>query len=103
MQTKEVLHFDGRGRVDLLLANRPLSLEMLSQATRNLDGLKCLLPEAIIGLKIQAFTNDRERELQDKADIKSLVKKYPKMDWEKIRQYADLFDQWPFITALRDS
>jgi predicted nucleotidyltransferase len=101
MKTQEVLHFEGRGRVDLLLANRPLSLEMLAHAPAAEDGLKCVSPEALIGLKIQAYTNDKERELQDKADIKNLVKKYPKMDWEKVRQYADLFGQWPFIESLK--
>lgn len=101
METNEVLHFEGRGQVDLLLANRPLSLEMLAQATPGTGGLRCVLPEAIIGLKIQAYKNDKERELQDKADIKALLKKHPNMNWAKVREYADLFGEWHFIDSLR--
>lgn len=101
METQEVLHFRGRGSVDLLLANRPLSLEMLSQARVASQGLRCVSPEGLIGLKIQAYSNDRDREFQDKADIKSLVKKYPNMDWKKIKEFADLFGEWDFVSSLR--
>ncbi len=99
--SQEVIHFEGIGRLDLLLANRPLSLEMLAQAkVYPQHGLRCVSPEGIIGLKIQAYTNDRRRELQDKADIKSLIEKFPALDWSMVRQYADLFGEWETLKQL---
>ena len=76
--TKEVLHFEGFGYLDILLANRPISKEMLKNADLKANvGLKCVKAEDIIGLKIQAYVNDRNRELQDKADIKALFDLLP--------------------------
>jgi hypothetical protein len=102
LETKEVLHFTGKGQVDLLLANRPLSLEMLATAQVGTGGLKCVSPEGLIGLKIQAYKNDREREFQDKADIKSLIRNYPSMQWAKVKEFADLFSEWAFVDSLRE-
>ena len=102
LATGEVLHFHGFGRVDILLANRPLSLEMLMQArVFPQHGIKCVLAEGLIGLKIQAYTNDKTRELQDKADIKALIDKSVELDWVKVKAYADLFGEWEFINSLR--
>ena len=101
METDEVLHFEGRGNVDFLLAHRPLSLEMIYSAKVGVLGMKCVSAEGIIGLKIQAYKNDPRREFQDKADIRALMEKYPEMNWDKVKIYADLFDEWPFIDSLR--
>ena len=57
--------------------------------------------EDIIGLKIQAYCNDSTRELQDKADIQNLIRKTPDLDWERIKTYADLFQQWATVEKLR--
>lgn len=104
LETPEVLHFEGVGRLDLLLANRPLSREMIRDAKAYPQHkIKCVSPEGIIGLKIQAYTNDKKRELQDKADIQSLIEIYPELDWEKIKSYAELFGEWKTIEALRAS
>lgn len=101
METENVLHFDGRGRVDIILANRPLSKQMLQEAEQTNFGIKNVKAEGIIGLKIQAYTNDKDRELQDKADIKSIIDKTTDLDWDRVKTYADIFGEWPFIESLR--
>lgn len=102
-ETKEVLHFEGLGRVDLLLANRPLSRQMLQEAKKYPQHkMRCVSPEGIIGLKIQSYTNDRKRELQDKADIKKLIEIYPDLNWKKVQLYAELFGEWETIKALKN-
>ncbi len=101
METKNVLHFEGKGKVDIVLALRPLSIEMLSQAKSGLFNIPCVNPEGMIGLKIQAYKNDSNREFQDKADIQSVIQRYPNLDWNKIKEYADLFGEWGFIDSLK--
>ena len=100
--TNEVLQLYGLGRVDVLFAQRALSRKMLADAKilPNM-GLKYLLAEDLIGLKIQAYKNDPRRELQDKADIQNLMRKNSGLDYERIREYADLFEEWETIEHLR--
>ena len=99
-ESSEVLQFSGIGYLDVLLANRPLSKEMLKAATENKDlGIRVLRPEDIIGLKIQAYKNDASRELQDKADIQKLLS-INGLDLKLVQKYADLFGEWPEIQKL---
>lgn len=99
-ESKEVMQFEGPGYLDLLLANRPLTLEMLSKPkTELLLGLPVVAVEGLIGLKIQAFKNDPQRRLQELADIEKLLAIKP-IDLGKVKVYADLFDAWPEIKAL---
>jgi hypothetical protein len=63
--------------------------------------VRVLKAEDIIGLKIQAYVNDRSREFQDKADIQNLIKANPALDWARVKKYADLFGEWPTIEAIR--
>jgi hypothetical protein len=98
----EALHFDGPVSLDILLARRAVSKEMLARAKpAAILGVKCLDPEDLVGLKIQAYSNNPRRELQDKADIQFLFNKYPQMDWERVKRYADAFHQWTEIEKLR--
>jgi len=100
-ESAEVLQFTGPGYIDILLANRPLSQEMLKRAVPNSSlGVYVLKPEDIIGLKIQAYKNDSSRELQDKADIQKLLA-LPNLDHEIIKKYADLFAEWDEIQKLQ--
>lgn len=100
-ESDEVLQFSGSGFVDILLANRPLSQKMLKQAIKNQElGVYVLRPEDIIGLKIQAYKNDSARELQDKADIQKLLQ-LQNLDFELVKTYADLFQEWNTIERLR--
>ena len=100
-ESDDVLQFSGLGYVDIILANRPLSQEMLKQAVLNQNlGVYVLRPEDIIGLKIQAYKNDPTRELQDKADIQNLLR-LSNLDFKLIQKYAELFQEWPAIEKLK--
>lgn len=101
-ETDEVVQLQGPGSVDFLLAKRQLSRKMLKEA-QNIEPLniKCISIEGLMGLKIQAYTNNPKRELKDKADILSLIEQHPIMNWEQIKIYADLFNAWEDILALK--
>lgn len=100
-QTPDVLQFQGIGNLDIILANRPFTQKMLEMAQKS-DRLpvRVLAPEDIIGLKIQAYKNDPNRELQDKADIQALISKFSSLDWKRIKIYADLFDEWTALNKM---
>jgi len=102
VETDEVMHFTGDIAVDLLLANRAPTKKMLERASTiaSID-VKCLKAEDIIGLKIQAYRNNYKRELQDKADIVSILQNNKDVDWELIKYYADIFNEWSTIENLR--
>lgn len=80
-ESANVSHFqkpgDGLARVDVLHAFRGPSLSMLSRAERLPLGESCLVPvlqiEDLIGLKVQAATNDPARAPGDWGDIFRLV------------------------------
>lgn len=98
----EVLHFSGPGQLDILLANRESTLDMLRRAKLINDfPIPVVSAEDLIGLKIQAYKNDPDREFQDKADIQSLLKVVASLDFDLVKKYADLFDEWDFISKLR--
>ena len=99
-ESEEVLQFTGTGFVDIVLANRPLSKAMLTQAIHNKElGVHVLLAEDIIGLKIQAYKNDSTRCLQDKADIQKLLL-LSNLDLVLVKKYAELFNEWDEIVKL---
>ena len=61
-----------------------------------------LLPEDIIGLKVQAIANDPSRKNADLADIESLLKLHARrLDWQLIQSYFELFDFGPLFESLR--
>jgi hypothetical protein len=101
-ESSEILQFAGPGYLDLILAKRPLSLEMLKNAKDSKSlGLKIISAEGIIGLKIQAFSNDPTRELKDLADIQLLTQEVQELDWILIKKYADLFGAWEKIKTFK--
>jgi hypothetical protein len=63
--------------------------------------IKCVSSEALIGLKIQAYVNNPKREFRDKADIQALIESNESLNWDEIKQYADLFQQWMVIAEIR--
>lgn len=101
-ESSDVIQFAGEIPVDVLLANRPISLALLQQAPldRRLK-IKVISVEGLIGLKIQAYRNDPRRELRDKADIAALIESNSELDWATVQRFAELFDQWPVIEAIR--
>lgn len=103
-ESLEVLQFSGIGYVDIILARRPISQEILKDANSGgPEGMRFVQVEDLIGLKIQAYINDRSRELQDKADIQFLIENVSKLDWEKIKKYAELFSEWDVINEIKNN
>ena len=95
------------GQVDFLVARRKYSRAMLKRAREMsvLDGeltVKVLLPEDLIGLKLQAIVNDpKNRYGVDAPDIQRLLKlRGSSMDMNLVREYfrlfekEDLLDEW---------
>ncbi len=102
-ESAEFIQFQGPCPIDIQIARRPISKKMLSDA-QFLPGLnvRCLVPEDIIGLKIQAYATNPKREFKEKADIQALAEILDqKLDWNRIKEYADLFGKWDDILFLR--
>ena len=97
----EVTQWSGIVPVDFLYARRPLSKQMLQRAQKNLFmEIPVLEATDIIGLKIQAYSNNPKRMLQDLADIQKIIE-VNAIDWERAKEYADAFQEWDRIKALR--
>lgn len=86
------------GEIDFLHAFREISVKMLGRA-KELDifegrlKIKVLMPEDIIGLKVQALANNSDRKNKDYLDIESLMEHYKKdLDWELLEEYFNLFE-----------
>ena len=110
--SENVSHYrrdDQNWRVDLLHAFRKPSLAMLKRAERleieRGPSLPVAAVEDIIGLKVQAMSNDPSRAEQDWLDIRLLVRTAGELnqplDWELIEQYLELFDKQELLAALR--
>ena len=102
-ESEDILNFGSRlkelGKIDFLLAHRKYAKKMLERAKeQNLFDktlkVKVILPEDIIGLKVQASSNDSSRFSQDMADIEALMRlNKNSLDLELIRGYFELFDR----------
>jgi Uncharacterised nucleotidyltransferase len=98
----------GRGNLDFLHAFRPASLSMLQRAAHKsiFDGeqtIPVILPEDLIGLKIQAFCNDPSRRPLDMTDIEALMNIFgAALDWKRIEEYFELFDLLETASTLRE-
>ena len=95
------------GQVDFLLARRKYTKAMIERASRQpvFEGkyqVKTLMPEDLIGLKIQAISNDPENRYHiDAPDIQRLLVMHKdKMNMMLVREYfqifnkEDLLDEW---------
>ena len=86
------------GCVDYLHAHREYSRKMLQRAKRHkilktLD-VPVLIPEDIIGLKIQAIVSNPKRYSQDMADIEYLLKEnLGRLNLDMVREYFELFER----------
>jgi hypothetical protein len=94
----------GLGRVDVQLAHRAPSVEMLNRA--NVIDLfpkikiKVLKPMDIIGLKVQAYNNDPSRYHKDMADIQELAKLVSKKDLVVVQNYFKMFSKEKDFEAI---
>jgi hypothetical protein len=102
--TKEIVSYFSPlkvyGQVDFLVARRKYSRAMLKRAREvpvfdNEFRVKTLLPEDLIGLKVQAIVNDPKNRYQvDAPDIRQLLKLYrDRMDMDLVREYFRIFDK----------
>ena len=98
------------GNIDVIYAFRDISRSMLerSVAKEILADLtiRVLIPEDIIGLKVQALVNDPKREARDNADITALVNaqvtRDEQIDWELLQDYYELFERSDAFGRLRE-
>lgn len=94
------------GEIDFIHAFRKASEGMLVRAvSRQILGgrktIRILQPEDIIGLKVQAIANNPSRRPMDQADIEALMQLYgPRLAWDRIREYFDLFGFSDLCTDL---
>lgn len=101
-ENKEVLQLSGAVQFDILFANREKSQRMISQAkVLGAFPYPVVQPEDLIGLKIQGFKSNPQREFIDKGDILTLFRLIKDLDFNKIKEYADVFNAWDEIEELK--
>lgn len=95
---------EAHGHVDFLFARRPYSLRMLERAPRlpllDLEGVKVVEAEDLIGLKVQASSNNPSRHALDVGDIVRLLAVHDSLDLDRVREYFRLFDREAELDAL---
>jgi hypothetical protein len=95
------------GEIDFLHAFRAPSLRMLERAADKAVfserfPVKVLLPEDLIGLKIQAIANNESRVPHDMHDIEQLVQLHgDMMNWQVIEEYCAVFDMMDLFEKLK--
>ena len=86
----------GGSAIDFIYAYRPRALALIETAqTRKIgtQSLNVVTVEGLIGLKLQALTND-PRRVQDLLDIRNLIEKHrAKLDLTQLYDYFLLFDK----------
>jgi hypothetical protein len=91
-----------RGRIDVLFARRAYGRAMLARAAPHTI-LGAAIPVAdaadLIGLKVQASSNDPSRRYLDLADIERLLRSAT-LDLTRVREYFRLFDREKELDAL---
>ena len=102
-ESEDIAQYRGKmkelGRVDFLLAHRTYAKRMLGTAIKAdiLDGqfqVKVVLPEDMIGLKVQSSSNQPERYHQDMADIECILRASAgKVNMEQVKEYFQIFDR----------
>ncbi len=102
-ENAEVLQLSGSIQIDIIFANRVQAKSMLERLRKagNLP-YPVVSPEDLVGLKIQAFTGDRSREFKDKSDILTIMQNVPNLDFNKIKEYADIFSVWNEIENIKN-
>jgi hypothetical protein len=91
-----------RGRVDFLFARRAIGRAMLARAALvEVLGARLRVVDAsdLIGLKVQATSNDPRRTRQDLADVEKLLR-VAEVDLARVRDYFRLFGREKELDAL---
>lgn len=99
------------GSIDIIYSFRDISRNILKRSVAFKFGedllVKALVPEDIIGLKIQAIVNDENRFNRDFSDIQELLaaKNHTgtAIDWGILREYFELFDRCDLYQRLKES
>ena len=97
------------GHIDIIHSFRQLSKEMLSRTVKftifDTYHVSVLMPEDIIGLKVQAISNDPSRQAIDIEDMRLLLdfkkRKQQSVDWGLLSDYFSLFDKQELFNKLR--
>lgn len=95
------------GGIDFMHAFREASIEMLQRAVeKNILNstfkIRTLVPEDIIGLKLQAIYNNPKREKIDMSDIEILIStNKDRLDWKLIKKYCEIFEMEDLYEKLR--
>jgi hypothetical protein len=102
-RSEDVIQFSGEAQIDFLIARRPISRGMIDDASysQSLE-MPVVKAEDLIGLKIQAYKNDKKRKFKDLSDIQELIEQNNELDWVKIKFYADQFDEWETLKELKE-
>ena len=92
------------GRVDFLFARHEIGRAMLVRATPHVAAGDAAVPVVdaadLIGLKVQASSNNPRRRHRDMADIERLLESVLELDLERVRKYFRLFDREKELDAL---
>jgi hypothetical protein len=95
------------GEIDFVHAFREAALAMLARTVEKTlfsDGvsIKVVLPEDLIGLKLQAFVNNPDRSGLDRYDIEKLMELHGKtLDWKLVTQYFEIFESMELFEELK--
>jgi hypothetical protein len=54
------------------------------------------------GFKLE-YESEEVCQFQDKADIQALTSISKELDWDRIKKYAELFNEWEFIKRFKKS
>ncbi len=81
----------------------PLTAIKGRQTSVRILNVPVLDAEDIIGLKIQALASNPKRKFRELGDIQALYVAKKQLDWERIKNYADLFGVWSLIKEIKTS
>ncbi|MBI5632028.1 MAG: nucleotidyl transferase AbiEii/AbiGii toxin family protein [Nitrospirae bacterium] len=95
------------GGIDFIHAFRDASQEMLKRAVEKeiFSGsmkVRTMIPEDIIGLKLQAVYNNPKREKVDMADIEMLVSVHKDLDWDLLKVYFTIFQMDGLFEKIKE-
>lgn len=95
------------GEIDFLHAFRTHARQMIERAVEKtiFQGklrVSVLLPEDLIGLKIQAIANNESRESLDMYDVEELMRLHAsRMDWKLLEEYFTIFAMQDLFARLK--